>query len=209
MKRDFLKILFIALLLFSVAACRTNRTTSSTSSESGSIFSADQTMEAAEIIDQVNKNELTEIKRIYKESEELTKALTDAMDNNDIQKVKEIAGELLTQINTGLNLGDQAISKIEEAKDLEINETYRKYLDLKVQALTKQVEAFGIRLKQTKFLREEFQVTNKQEITEAKAKLKEWEEGFKKKMEAAREYSQEANLEAKKSMQKAKDPDSD
>jgi len=196
MKTDWLKITLIFLLLFT--SCRR-----SDSPRSGglSVLSSDQTAEAVAKIEEAN-NDLKKIKKIYKESEEHVAGLKTAIENKEVDKVKKSAGELVIQINEGMNVGTNVISKIQEAREMNINETYKNYLDLKEQALTKQLEAFQIRFEQVKYLRDEFQVSNTQEIEKAKAVLKERDESFKKKMEAAREYSRDANLLAKESMKK-------
>lgn len=198
MKSDWLKILLIVLLLFT--ACRK----SGSSSQSGGLDIlglSDQTREAGVKIEEANED-LKKIKAIYKESESQTEELREAMKNNETEKVKKIAGDLVVQINEGVNLGNKVISKIEEAKEMKINETYREYLYLKEQALTRQIEAFDIRFEQTKYLRDEFQTNNKQDVEKAKTVLKERDEKFKKKMDAARDFSRQANLLAKESMNK-------
>ena len=198
MKTGWLKILLIFLLLFT--ACRK----SDNSSQSGGLDIlglSDQTREAGAKIEEANAD-LKKIKAIYKESESQTDELREAMKNNETEKVKKIAGELVVQINEGVNIGNEVISKIEEAKEMKINDTYRQYLDLKSQALSRQLEAFDIRFEQTKYLRDEFQTNNKQDVEKAKTVLKEMDERFKKKMDAARDLSREANLLAKESMNK-------
>ena len=199
MKSDLLKITIIILLLFS--ACRK----SGTSDESGGLDilgPADETEKAAILIDEVNKTELKKIKAIYKDSEQQVEELKAAIQSKEVPKVKKIATQLVQQINEGMNLGNEAVKKIAEARDLNTNETYKEYLDLKEQALSKQLEAFEIRFEQTQYLRDEFQIDDKQGIDKAKEKLGLMDEAFKKKMEAARELSRKANLLAKESKQK-------
>jgi hypothetical protein len=196
MKTDWLKILLIFLLLFT--ACR--RSDSSRSSGLG-ILNSDQTQEAVDKVNEAN-NDLKKIKAIYKASEEHVEGLKAAIENKEVEKVRKAAGELVLQLNEGMELGNNVISKIEEAGEMNINETYKEYLDLKAQALRKQLEAFEIRFEQVKYFRDEFQVSNTQEIEKAKAVLMEKDESFKKKMEAAREYSRQANLLAKENTRK-------
>lgn len=196
MNTDWLKILLIFLLL--LTACRR-----SDSPRSGSlnVLSSDQTQEAVDKVNEAN-GDLKKIKAIYKASEEHVEGLKAAMENKEVEKVKKAAAELVLQLNEGMELGNNVVSKIEEASEMNTNEAYKDYLDLKAMALKKQLEAFEVRFEQVKYLRDEFQVTNTQEIEKAKAVLKEKDETFKKKMEDAREYSRQANLIAKESLKK-------
>jgi hypothetical protein len=199
MKSDLLKITIIFLLLFS--ACRK----SGSGDEAGGLDilgPADETEKAALLIEDVNNTELKRIKTIYKDSEQQVEELKSAIQSKEVAKVKKIATELVQQINEGMNLGNEAVKKIGEARDLNTNDTYKEYLDLKEQALSKQLEAFEIRFEQTQYLRDEFQIDDKQGIDKAKEKLGMMDEAFKKKMEAARELSRQANLLAKESKKK-------
>jgi predicted RND superfamily exporter protein len=197
MKRDFLTVLFIFLLL--VLGCRKSETT--TDSDSTSLFGpADQTKEAYDLVDEAN-TELKKIRVMYKENEEVKKELLEAMNNREIEKVKKIADGLVIEINDGMNIGESAISKIEKAQELNINETFKDYLRLKEQSLRKQLEAFKFRFDTAKYLRDNYGGQDKAEIEKAKATLKEQDENFQKYMEAGRELSVRANKLYKDNLQ--------
>jgi hypothetical protein len=196
MKTDWLKILLILLLIFT--ACR--RSDSPRSGGLG-ILNSDQTKEAVQKINEAN-GELKRVRAIYRESETQRNELREAMNQKEVEKVKKIATELVAQISEGTQLGVEIIAKIEEAGDMNINETYKEYLDYKAQALRRQLEAFEIRFDQVKFLRDEFQVDNTQEIEKAKARLEEMDEKYGKKMEDARDLSRKANEIYKDSFRK-------
>jgi hypothetical protein len=198
MKRDFLTILFIFLLLS--AGCRKSESTSSDSSILD-LGLSDQTKEAADLVIDAN-TDLKKIKVMYKDNEASKKELLEAMNNKEIDKVKKIADGLVIEINDGMNLGESAISKIEKAQELKINETFKEYLLLKEQSLRKQLEAFKFRFEAAKFLRDNFGGRDKEEIEKAKATLKEQDENFQKYMEVGKELSVKANKLAKDSMQK-------
>lgn len=189
MKRDFLTILFIFLLL--VLGCRKSETT--TDSNSSSIFGpADQTEEAFGLVNDAN-TELKKIKVMYKENEEVKKELLEAMSNKEIDKVKKIADGLVIEINEGMNIGESAISKIEKAQELNINDTFKDYLSLKEQSLRKQLDAFKFRFDTAKYLRDNYGGRDKAEIEKAKATLKEQDENFQKYMQVAKEQTVKAN----------------
>jgi hypothetical protein len=202
MKKDWLKILLVLTLIFSVSTgCRQSDNSSSDSSSLDVFGLTDETQEAAGMVEEANEK-LKKIKAIYKESEGQTEELKMAMKNNDVAKVKEVATEIADKIDQGMSFGKEAVSKIEEAQKLKINDTYREYLELKASSLKKQIDAFEFRFEAAKFLRDKFGAKDKQEIETAKALLKERDESFQKYMEAARETSIEANKLAKESMRK-------
>ena len=162
---------------------------------------SDQTQEVADLINDAN-GDLKKIKIIYKENEALKDELKEAMGSNETEKVKKIADQIVIQINEGMNLGTSAIEKIEKAQEMQTNETFKEYLNLKEQSLRKQLDAFKFRFEAAKFLRDNFGGKDKAEIEKAKATLKEQDENFQKYMEVGRELSLRANKLAKDSMQK-------
>lgn len=191
-------ILLLALLAFA-SSCRK----SEGSSDSGSIDIlnlSDQTQEATDLINDANA-ELKKIKNLYRENNDQVDELKDAMKANDIEKVKKIADNLVVQINEGMNLGEDAISKVEKAQELNINEKFKEYLRLKEQALRKQHDGFRFRFEAAKFLRDTFGGKDKAEIEAAKAQLKEQDDNYQKYMLASRDLSQEANKLYKESLQ--------
>jgi hypothetical protein len=204
MKKDWLKILLVLALIIccgGTLSCRQNDDSPDSTSSLDVFGLTDETQDAAQIVDKANE-ELKKIKAIYKESEGQTEELKAAMKNNDVAKVKEIASALADKIDQGMSLAKDAVSKIEEARKLKINDTYREYLELKASSLKKQIDAFEFRFEAAKFLRDKFGAKDKQEIETAKAVLKETDENFQKYMEAARETSIEANKIAKESVRK-------
>lgn len=196
MKKDFFKIFLI--LLLALTACKSGGDSSSSGSLDVLGFS-DETDDAAKIVADAN-SDLKKIKTIYRENEDSVKNLEEAMNAQDTEKVKKIAGDLVTKINEGVALGQSAVTKIGNAADMKINETYRNYLDLKKAALQKQIDAFEFRRQSAILLRDGFGGKDKQEIEKAKAALTERETNFKRYMQTAREMSEEANQIAKDSL---------
>ncbi|HRH44930.1 MAG TPA: hypothetical protein PKY82_25050 [Pyrinomonadaceae bacterium] len=188
--RKLLLTIWLITLLFS--ACQKK------SSESGgfNILSTDDTKEAVDLINDAN-SDLKKIKAIYKDNMGKTVELKAAMSNKENEKVKEIAGNLVTEIDNGVTLGESAYQKIEKAKELNINETYKQYLDMKSEALRKQLEAFEYRRKSAILLRDSFGGKEQKDLEVTKAKFKELDDNFQKLMEEGRTLSQDANELAK------------
>jgi hypothetical protein len=204
MKKDFVTLL-ILILLFIPAACRKSGKTAPTEQPVGNleIFAvSDETVEAANLVEEANAD-LIKIKAIYKENESRIDELKAAMNERDIDKVKKIADDLVYKINDGVVLGESAVSKIEQAEEMKINEKFKEYLRLKEESLRKQLMAFEFRRQAGILLRDGFGTKDKQQIAKAKAEFKTKEENFQKYMEAARDLSQQANKLRKESMQKS------
>lgn len=193
--RKLLLTIWLITLLFS--ACQKK------SSESGGfdILSTDDTKEAVDLINDAN-SDLKKIKAIYKDNMGKTVELKAAMSNKENEKVKEIAGNLVTEIDNGVTLGESAYQKIEKAKELNINETYKQYLDMKSEALRKQLEAFEYRRKSAILLRDSFGGKEQKDLEVTKLKFKELDDNFQKLMEEGRTLSEDANELAKEAAQK-------
>lgn len=200
MKKVFLTFLIFFLLLAS-SACRKSESSSSDSGSLDILGTSDQTKEAVELIDSANKD-LKEIKDIYRENENGIQLLKDAMNEKDTEKVKKIADEMVDKINTGMNLGTEAVTKIEKVQDLNVNDTFKKYLRLKEETLKKQLQAFELRRQAGMKVRDAYGDKNKLKIDLAIAELREKEEEFKLLMADARNLSIEANQLYKESLQK-------
>src|SRR6476646_1970786 len=96
MGKTFAKILAISLLASS--ACRSSGRTDSPVS----IFSSDQTAEAAQIVASAN-DDLTKIKVLYKDNENKREDLKKAMEIDNAEQVKKIADEVVYLINSGFD----------------------------------------------------------------------------------------------------------
>ena len=189
-------LLTISLLALFFSACQKS------GEKSGGILTKDDTKEAVTIIEDAN-NDLKKIKVIYKENEGKTDELKEAMTKKEVEKVKEITGNLIKQIDEGLILGESAYSKIEKARELNINPSYNEYLDLKAQGLRKQLEAFEYRKKSAQILRDSFGGNDPKAIEVIKLKFKESDDSFQKLMEEGKILSQQANEVAKTAIQEA------
>jgi hypothetical protein len=195
-KKGFLSCLFcLFLLIFLFSACQ--KTSQSSDSSSIDIFGlTDQTAEAGKIVEDAN-NDLKKIRKMYKENQSKIDELKTAMNDKKIDEVKKIADELVYIINDGFVLGESAVAKIEKAEEMNTNEKYKEYLQLKKGSLKKQLDAFEFRRQAAQLLRDAFGNKDKLEIEKAKAEFRDKEENFQKYMEIAREMSGQANQLAK------------
>jgi hypothetical protein len=98
-------------------------------------------------------------------------------------------------------LGIKAVKKIDEAKNLDINDDFREYLDLKENSLLKLMEAFELRRQIAIALRDGYDPKNVKQRDDVKAKFEEKDALFKKLQEEAQTASHKANLLAKEAAQ--------
>jgi hypothetical protein len=193
MKTKLLYILIFVILLFAVSC-----------GEKGEVLpdlSRDDTQEAVKLVDEANK-ELKQIKVLYKANDGKVEDIKIAMKEQDVIKVRQLAKEAVTAIDEGIALGNSAIEKINEARNLEINENFDEYLTLKEESLRKLVEAFESRRELAKSLSEEFITTDPERINKVKAELMEKEKKFNEIIKEGQEKSREANQLAKDLLQK-------
>lgn len=157
---------------------------------------SDETAEAAAIIVEANKD-LRSIKVVYKKNEGKREELKQAMKADDAPAVRKISGEVVDAINDGAAAGKAALDKIDQARDLNINEDYAEYLRLKWEALNKQLEAFEEYRQAARKLRDNYDPKNAQARDTVIADFEARSENFQKLMEKARDFSSEANERAK------------
>ena len=187
MKKLLVIILFIILAF---GACR--KSESSSSNDFG-IFNPDKKNEAAEIIKSANED-LKKVRKIYKENQNrVDEELIPAMNDKNVEKAKEIATDLVKQINSGLEAADDAVKKIKEAENMDINDTYKEYLRLKREALEMQIEAFELRRQVAQLLSQSFGGNDSAKITKAQSIFKDKEIQFHDLMEKGKGRSEEAN----------------
>ncbi|MCW5961772.1 MAG: hypothetical protein KIS76_16545 [Pyrinomonadaceae bacterium] len=184
-------LLFVFLL--SVAAC--------SRSEDSSIFAlSDDTNEAVKLVDSANQD-LKDIKKLYKANENRVEDLKIAMKEKKVEEAKKIANDAVYAINDGMALGIKAVEKIEKAKNLNINNNFKDYLDLKEKSLRKLMEAFELRRQIALALRNGYDPENVEQRDVVMAEFKEKDEQFKKLEKEAQEASRKANQLAKDASQ--------
>jgi len=194
MRKKSITILFLAFSLLFAACAKKNN-----SSQTGGIFTLDETADAGNVVRESN-DILKQIKQRFKDNEPRLQELQNALKEKNSEKVKSISDQLVTEINAGTEAGEEAINKLRTAKDKNINEDYRDYLDLKIMALEKYVEAFEERRKAAILLRDGYDPKNAAIRNQVISAFKEREEKFKEIMEDARKSSEEANRLAKESL---------
>lgn len=170
-------------------SCQSNQ---STSSSSDGIFSKDETAEAGNLVREANEL-LRKIKVRFKENEPKLSELKNALNAKDAAKVKELSTELARQISIGSEDGLEAIKKLKSAKEMNINDDFREYLNLKIIVMEKYIEAFEIRRQAALLLSESYDPKDTAKTERAKTEFKQMEEKFLEIMDDARRISQEAN----------------
>jgi hypothetical protein len=97
--------------------------------------------EANKLVNQA-KDDLVEIDRIDEEASAKQSDLNKAMNDKKVDEVKRILGELVNDIDKGLEKGKDAADKVEQASKLDVDATYKEYLSIKAQAFRKEIEAW-------------------------------------------------------------------
>jgi hypothetical protein len=185
--------LVIAAIVFGFTSCK------KADSSQPSVFDfGNETPEAVELVKEANIK-LKAVKVMYKNSQDQQLDLKTAMAEKDVEKVKNLSDSFVTQLNEGMNLGEEAIKKIDEAAEKQTNPKYQEYLQLKKQSLDKYLAAFEFRRKLATRLRDVFTVSkDKNLIEKAKDELKVMEDNFQTNITEAQRLSDEAKELAKK-----------
>jgi hypothetical protein len=195
MTKSITKLILIALV--AMAACKSaGRADSPTS-----IFSSDETAEAAKIVASAN-DDLTKIKVLYKDNESKREDLKKAMETDNAEQVKKIADEVVYLINDGFESAQSAIDKIEKAQEMKVNDDYREYLQLKEESLKHELDAFENYRQAARTLRDNYDPKNAAQRDKVKEDFKNRVENYRKLMEQARDYSNQANELAKDALHK-------
>ncbi|HEY2866188.1 MAG TPA: hypothetical protein VGJ02_03785 [Pyrinomonadaceae bacterium] len=166
-----------------------------------SIFSSDQTADAAKIVVSAN-DDLTKIKVLYKENEGKREEIKKALETDDAASVKKLADDVVGLINDGYNNAQDAVDKLERAQEMQINDDYREYLRLKEESLKSEMEAFDSYRQAARTLRDNYDPKNASMHDKVKEDFKNRVENYRKLMEEARDYSNRANEIAKDALQK-------
>lgn len=196
MKNLLITFLFF-ILIFSACGKK-----DSSSSSGLDFFSSDEKNEAAKIIQSAN-DDLKKVRIIYNNNQKrVDDELIPALTAKDIAKAAEITNDLVIQINSGLVSADEAVKKIKEAENMNINDTYRNYLRLKREALEKQIEAFELRRQVAQLMSKSLGGNDPSQANQAQSIFKEKEMQFFDLMEQGKGLSQEANQIYKDSLTK-------
>lgn len=158
----------------------------------GDIVALDETAEAGKIVEDANK-ELNKIKVLYRDNEGKRLEIRQALEANNTAEVRRLAGEIVTIINEGTNLAADAIDKLESARSMKINTDYERYLELKIDSLKSQLEAFQNFHKAARTLRDNYDPKDAAARDKVKAEFEELTEKYRKTMEDARARSSDAN----------------
>jgi hypothetical protein len=186
----FASLVASVLLIAAVIGCK---------STGGPILGeTDETPAAAQLILEANQ-ELTKIKVLYRENEgDVDKKgkrqqLREALEADDKENVQKVTGEIIQLIDEGSEHGRIAVDKIQQARDMRINDDYQEYLRLKEEALKKQLEAFAKYRQAANSLRSNYDPKNAELRDKVKQIFEEQSNSYREIMEKARDNSSQAN----------------
>lgn len=188
---------FVLISLLAMTACKSSGHTDAPTS----IFSSDETADAAKIVASANED-LTKIKVLYKDNEDKREDLKKAMETDNAEQVKKIADQVVYLINDGFDSAQSAIDKIEKAQEMQVNDDYREYLRLKEESLKHELDAFENYRQAARTLRDNYDPKNAAQRDKVKEDFKTRVENYRKLMEQARDYSNQANELAKDALRK-------
>src|SRR5690349_4890439 len=173
---------FIIILLLTIAG-----------SSCGLFGPRDETIEAGKLVQEANKD-LREIKKLYEENEGdgetpgKREQLKKALEGNDAAAVRKIADDVNYIIVDGMNFAKTAIEKIQQAEEMNINDDYKQYLNLKELALKKQVDAFEQYRQASRSLRDNYDPQNDAIRAKVKVEFDDRTDKYRKLMEEARDF---------------------
>lgn len=193
---SILLVVPVLISCLSVSACKSTGRT-----DAPSIFSSDQTADAAKVVASAN-DDLTKIKVLYKENEGKREEIKKALETDNAAQVKQLADDVVGLINDGYNSAQSAVDKLEQAQEMQINEDYREYLRLKEESLKSEMEAFDSYRQAARTLRDNYDPKNSAMRDKVKEDFKNRVENYRKLMEEARDYSNRANEIAKAALQR-------
>ena len=188
---------FVLISLLAMTACKSSGRTDAPTS----IFSSDETADAAKIVASANED-LTKIKVLYKDNEDKREDLKKAMETDNAEQVKKIADQVVYLINDGFDSAQSAIDKIEKAQEMQVNDDYREYLRLKEESLKHELDAFENYRQAARTLRDNYDPKNAAQRDKVKEDFKTRVDNYRKLMEQARDYSNQANELAKDALRK-------
>lgn len=171
------------------------------STDQRGIFSTDQTVDAGKLVDEAN-GKLRAIKKRFKENEPKYEELKLALTARDEAKVKSISTQFKEEITAGTAEGEEAIEKLKTARDMRINPEYRKYLELKIDALELYIEAFELRRQAAALLAENYDPKDAARTEKVRSEFKAKEDKFTELADEARKLSGDANDLARESLRK-------
>ena len=163
-----------------------------------SIFSSDETADAAKIVASANED-LTKIKVLYKDNEDKREDLKKAMETDNAEQVKKIADQVVYLINDGFDSAQSAIDKIEKAQEMQVNDDYPR--SLAAYQLTDVLLVNPIR-DGMNLVAKEGPLLSERGCALVKEDFKTRVENYRKLMEQARDYSNQANELAKDALRK-------
>ena len=156
--------------------------------------------EANKLVTQAQQ-ELAEVDRIDTENDSKISDLNRAEDENNAADVKRILEESMKALDEGLQHGENAAQKIEQASKLDIDPVYRDYLQLKAQAFRKQIDAYKRLRDAAQIMHDNYGKGGSAE-TQAKADFRKANDDYRKLLNEARDLHRKADAIARQNPQK-------
>lgn len=186
-KIAFPAALILAAALFSSCGFGGNRSRSG--EELGSTADREK---AFKLIEDAN-DKIKSIKKLYLYNNSKVKDVEAALKAGDLKKVRLLTDELSVAIDQGYLFAVDIMDKIEQAQNLDINPTWKRYLSLKQESLELEIKAFDYRKNSAELFRDKIGSEDEATLKLARDTFKKNEEGFKKYMSEAEKVSKEAD----------------
>ena len=187
----------IALCFVSFGSCK--RTTSTGGIDI--LGSSDQTAEAGQTVAAANED-LKKIKVLYEANIGKREELKKALETNNAEDVKRLTEEIGDLIDDGKADGMDAINKLQQAQEMQINADYREYLRLKEESIKKEVDAFENYRQAARALHNNYDPKSSSIRDKVKEEFKARSDNYSKIMDSARADSAQANVIAKEALKK-------
>ncbi|HMF58072.1 MAG TPA: hypothetical protein VK619_17140 [Pyrinomonadaceae bacterium] len=156
--------------------------------------------EANKLVAQAEQD-LAEVDRIADENDNKLSDISKAEDENKPDEVRRLLEESIKAIDDGIQHGENAAQKIEQASKLDLDPVYKQYLQLKAQAFRKQIEAFKRRRDAAQIMHDNYGKGGAAE-DQAKTDFRKANDDFRKLLNEARDLHRQADALARQNPQK-------
>ena len=195
------RLLVLAAIVMCVVFAETCKRTTTTGGGIDILGSSDQTADAGQVVADANED-LKKIKVLYDNNIDKREDLKKALEANNAADVKRLSGEIVDLISDGKANGTDALTKLQKAQEMQINDDYREYLRLKEESIKKELDAFENYRQAARTLRDNYDPKNSSVRDKVKEDFKARSDNYSKIMDSARADSAQANVIAKSALNK-------
>lgn len=196
-----LTFVIVAAIVLCIVFADTCKRTTTTSGGIDILGSSDQTADAGQVVADANED-LKKIKVLYDSNIGKREDLKKALEANNADDVKRLSGEIVDLISDGKANGTDALTKLQQAQEMQINDDYREYLRLKEESIKKELDAFENYRQDARSLRDNYDPKNSSVRDKLKQEFKTRSDNYSKIMDSARADSAQANVIAKNALNK-------